>query len=246
MNPVAHTQSPLLQLMDNFLVRFRFKFLLPRTSLAELENIRLDISRLSSLMKNNILLKRYEVQGRSMASKYLKWNDTVLELGGAIGFIGLFCQKNIGITDYTTIEANPETSELLMINYALNGIKPNVWNIAVSSEDGEIELNIGNEFWSDSMVDQSRNRCKVTVAAWSLSSILEKLDYKPTTLICDIEGAEQYLDFKALPAETDKIIIELHPDLIGEAEVNRIIADLHSIGFYTEEEQAGTYLFLRA
>lgn len=246
MNTLALTQSPLTQMMDNFLVRCRFKFLLPRVTQAELENIKLDISTLSSLMKNNILLGRYEVQERRMASKHLKWNDSVLELGGAIGFIGLFCQKNIGITDYTTIEANPETAELLKSNYELNGMKSNVWNIAASSEDGEIELNIGNEFWSNSIVDQSGNGRKVTVPALSLPSILEKLDYKPTTLICDIEGAEQYLDFKALPAETDKIIIELHPDLIGEAEVNRIIADLHSIGFYTEEEQAGTYLFLRA
>jgi FkbM family methyltransferase len=245
MNTVTLEQSPLMQWLDNFLVRCRFKFLLPRVNQANLENIKLDISTLSSVMKNNVLLGRYEVQERRMASKHLKWNDSVLELGGAIGFIGLFCQKNIGITDYTTIEANPETAQLLKANYMLNGMTPTLWNVAASSEDGEIELNIGNEFWSNSIVDQSGNGRKVTVPSLSLPSILTKLGYEPTTLICDIEGAEQYLDFKCLPASTNKIIIELHPDIIGESEVHRIIMDLQGIGFHTEEEQAGTYLFLR-
>ncbi|MDA0811407.1 MAG: hypothetical protein O3C21_03300 [Verrucomicrobia bacterium] len=44
---------------------------------------------------------------------YLKnASDAVMEVGGAIGFIGLICQKKIGIQRYVSIEANPRTIEM--------------------------------------------------------------------------------------------------------------------------------------
>ena len=197
-------------------------------------------------MKNNLLLGRYEVQERTLAQQFLTREDAVLEVGGAIGFIGLFCQSRLGITRYTTVEANPNTVALLKQNYVLNGRTPVVWNLALAAQDGEVTLNIGNEFWENSLVAGANSGRTVRVVAASLANLVRRLDYAPTALIMDIEGAEQFVDFQQVPASVKKIIIELHPDFIGHAKTYQIVTDLVNLGFQVEREEGGTFLFLRS
>jgi len=63
--------------------------------------------------------------------------------GGAIGFIGLFCQKRIGIQQYFAFEANPETLGILRRNYELNTLTPAAWNLALARCDGPLDLEGG-------------------------------------------------------------------------------------------------------
>lgn len=232
-------------LWQDFCTRWHFKFTLPTVKRAAIEGVQLDISTLSPVMKNNLLQGRYEVQERRLASRHLTAEDRVLELGGAIGFIGLYCQTKLGMRHYTTVEANPRTIELLNANYELNGVKPNVIHAAAAAEDGTLDLDIGDDFWSNRLAASSSART-VTVPALSLRSLCQRLTYEPTTLICDIEGAETLLDFSHLPASTDKIIMELHPEFVGVGAVHDLLARLHQLGFRMEEEEGGTCLLRRA
>jgi FkbM family methyltransferase len=229
----------------DFVVRLRFKFVIPRVRCATIEGIKLDVSTLSPLMKNNIVVGRYEVQERKLAQRYLKEDDRVLELGGALGFIGLYCYKHLGIRTYATVEANPKTVELLKHNYALNGVPPRVIHAAAAREDGWLELDVGCDFWSNSVVTRSDSATMVKVPALGLGSILAMLGFSPTALVVDIEGAEALLDYSMLPASVTRIIVELHPAIIGEAEVLRINAELATLGFQLREEEDGTHLFIR-
>lgn len=244
--PSLIERTLLFQLWEDFRTRWKFKFTLPRVCTVTLEGVKLDVSTLSPLMKNNLLLGRYEVQERTLAQQFLTREDAVLEVGGAIGFIGLFCQSRLGITRYTTVEANPNTVALLKQNYVLNGRTPVVWNLALAAQDGEVTLNIGNEFWENSLVAGANSGRTVRVVAASLANLVRRLDYAPTALIMDIEGAEQFVDFQQVPASVKKIIIELHPDFIGHAKTYQIVTDLVNLGFQVEREEGGTFLFLRS
>jgi len=219
--------------------------MLPRVRQATLEGVKLDVSTLSPVMKNNLLEGRYEVQERTLAQEFLTAEDAVLEVGGAIGFIGLFCQTRLGISRYTTVEANPDTVEMLKRNYVLNGRTPAVLNLALAAEDGEVTLNIGNEFWENSLVAGANSGRSVRVPAASLGTLTRRLGYAPTALIIDIEGAEQFVNFAQVPRSVRKIIMELHPHVTGFAKTYQIIADLLGLGFHVERENGGTYLFLR-
>jgi len=219
--------------------------MLPRVRQATLEGVKLDVSTLSPVMKNNLLEGRYEVQERTLAQEFLTAEDAVLEVGGAIGFIGLFCQTRLGISRYTTVEANPGTVEMLKRNYVLNGRTPAVLNLALAAEDGEVTLNIGNEFWENSLVAGANSGRSVRVPAASLGTLTRRLGYAPTALIIDIEGAEQFVNFAQVPRSVRKIIMELHPHVTGFAKTYQIIADLLGLGFHVERENGGTYLFLR-
>jgi FkbM family methyltransferase len=251
-NPVTPARASLLertllfQFWEDLRTRWRFKFTLPRVRAVTLEGVKLDVSALSPVMKNNLLLGRYEVQERTLAEQHLTRDDTVLEVGGAIGFIGLFCQTRLGITRYTTVEANPATVEILKRNYALNGRVPVVLNLALAAEEGEVTLNIGQEFWENSLVAGANSGRTVRVPAVALEGLLRRLDYAPSVLIIDIEGAERFVDFRQVPGSVKKIIMELHPHVIGHAPTYQIIANLLNLGFRVELENGGTFLFLRA
>jgi FkbM family methyltransferase len=238
-------RNPLIDLWRNLHSRFLFKFLLPRLHTAEIEGVRLDVSQLSNLMKNRIRTGRYEVQERLLARRALRPSDAVLELGGAIGFIGLYCRKVIGVRQHLSVEANPATLEMLKRNYALNGLQARVIHAAAAAEDGTLELDIGGEFWENTLLTAGKAERKVSVPALRLARLVEDMPEPPTVLICDIEGAEQYLDFSELPESVSKIIIELHPGVTGEGEVARILQDFGALGFTRAGREGDTWLLLR-
>jgi FkbM family methyltransferase len=231
--------------IQDLLTRWHFKFTLPAKKRATLHGVKLDISSLSPLMKNHILQDRYEFQERRLVQQCLSKEDVILELGGAIGFIGLFCRKVVGVKHHLTVEPNPNTLAMLRGNYALNQIEPQVIQAAASSVDGQISLNIGGEFWENSIVTADDDATQIRVPSLSLQTIVKQMAASPTALICDIEGAETYLDFTQLPKTVTRIIIELHPSIVGEAANQRVIDQLHALGFKTQSVEENTWLFVR-
>src|SRR5262245_16995977 len=73
-------------LWSEFQLRWRFKFVLPKVTEVTLDGVRLDLSPLSLKVRNRILLGMYEAHEKQLCQEFLTPNDSVLELGGAIGF----------------------------------------------------------------------------------------------------------------------------------------------------------------
>jgi FkbM family methyltransferase len=243
-----YTKTLLYHLYQEFWIRYYFKYVLPKIQEINLEGLRLDVSTLSPKIRNRLLHAGYEEQEKQMCQDFLSPQDCVVEIGGAIGFIGLICQKRIGIKEYTVFEANPATFEILKRNYALNGLSANVHNMALAHEDGQVELEVGSDFWENSIVyerDPAHGRTTVRVPAASLSTILRVSGGNANVLILDVEGAEQFIDFEQIPEQINKIIIELHPKVLGPEMTYNIVASLISKGFRVAREEQGTFVFLR-
>lgn len=235
-------------LLEEFRVRYRFKYVLPRIREITLDGVRLDVSGLSTKIRNRLLSGAYEAHEKRMCADFLDAEDSVLEIGGAIGFIGLFCQKKIGIRDYSCFEANPRTYEILKRNYEMNGLEPRVWNMALAHADGEVELDVGSDFWENSICRGTAHGGgveTVKVPAGTLGTIFQLAGQEANVLIIDIEGAEQFIDFGQIPASVNKIIIELHPKVTGQEAAYNIVAGLVGLGFRVAREENGTFVFLR-
>lgn len=234
-------------LWQEFLVRYRFKFVLPKIREATLDGIRLDLSSLSLKSRNRLLMGIYEAHEKRMCSEFLSADDSVVEIGSAIGFIGLFCQKNLGIRNYVLFEANPATLRILQANYALNGLAPVASNVALAPRDGPLELEVESDFWENSILPSSRDglRKTVSVPGASFGSLLERVGRPFNVLIIDVEGAEQFIDPDEIPASVNKIIIELHPDRLGPEKIRDLTEGLLRQGFHVAGEDAGTFAFLR-
>jgi hypothetical protein len=84
-------------LLQEFQVRYRFKYVLPKIKEITLEGMKFDVSGLSTKIRNRLLSGAYEAHEKQMCCDFLTASDAVVEIGGAIGFIGLLCQRKIGI-----------------------------------------------------------------------------------------------------------------------------------------------------
>jgi FkbM family methyltransferase len=242
------TKTLIYHLWQEFQLRYRFKYVLPKLREITLEGLTLDVSSLSPKIRNRLLSGAYEAHEKKMCLDFLTENDSVLEIGGAIGFIGLICQKKIGIKNYVCFEANPRTCEILKRNYELNGLMPKVCNMALAHADGDVDLEVGSDFWENSICydnKKSDGNKTVRVPAGTLGTLFRLAGSKPNVLIIDIEGAEQFIDFNAVPDQVKKIIIELHPNILGPEITYNIVASLIRKGFAVAREEAGTFVFLR-
>ena len=244
---IEHTL--LHHLWQEVVVRYRFKYVLPRVQEITLEGLRFDVSPLSTKIRNRLLSGLYEAHEKEMCRDFLAADDRVVEIGGAIGFIGLYCHKKLGITNYTCFEANPRTYEMLRRNFELNGVVPRVFNMALAHADGEVELDVGGDFWENSICGHPSRSAQgvktVRVPSGTLQTLLEKAGGEVNTLIIDIEGAEQFIDCSQIPETISKIIIELHPNVIGQEMTYNMVAALIGLGFRVAREQHDTFVFLR-
>jgi FkbM family methyltransferase len=233
-----------------FQLRYRFKYVLPKVQEIELEGLTFDVSGLSTKVRNRLLNGAYESHEKQMCFDFLRPEDEVMEIGGAIGFIGLLCQKKIGIQEYSCFEANPRTCALLRRNYELNGVQPHVWNMALAGADGFADLEVDSDFWENSICYDVKNDAgvkTVRVPTGTLQTLwgMAGRRTRTNTLIIDVEGAEQFIDLSHIPESVAKIIIELHPRIIVPEITYNIVAGLIARGFKVARECEETFVFLR-
>lgn len=161
---------------------------------------------------------------------HLVADDRVFEVGTGIGFITLFCAKLVGEANVFTYEANPESKRYIVENFQLNSLEP-VLTIGFLTESGEksVRFFAEPEIWSSSAEQRSANGCELQVPTVRLSSELAKV--QPTFLIVDIEGGEYDL-FRQMSFDgIRKIVVELHPQIIGEQKSQEVRQMIERHGF---------------
>jgi FkbM family methyltransferase len=215
------------------------------------DGVTLDVTPLSVQMREYIAYGKYEAAECDLCRRYLTPTDRVLELGGGIGFMGLFCQRQLGLTDYFTVEANPHTLKLLESNYALNGLTPKTLNAAVARENGAVQFEAGEEFWKDALQSKaqrpgsSQSRKTITAEGMTLETIFSQTPFAPTALVVDVEGAEAEFAWEHLPATVEKIVIELHPKIVGITSFHRTVAAIQNRGFQVAAVIRDVFCFLK-
>jgi FkbM family methyltransferase len=225
---------------------WRFQVTLRILRRVNLRGVVLEVSSFPRHIKNFFLTGNYERIECDFAEKHLNSDDQILEVGGAVGFVGLFCQKALGVGRYAVVEPNPATAELLRRNYLLNRLEPNLFQVALAAQDGVVDLEVGGVFWGNSVVHaNSRNNSTVPVTAMTLQSLIRQLRFVPNTLIMDVEGAETLISFRSLPREIRKVLIELHPAVTGVEKALKVIGDLRAEGFKVLEEENSVYFLSR-
>lgn len=225
---------------------WRFQVLLRWINRLYLRGVILDVSPFPRDIKNVFYEGEYEAIECDFAARYLTPQDRVLEVGGAVGFIGLFCRIQLGIQLYTVIEPNPETAKLLHRNYALNGLEPAFLPYALGDRDGDVTLEVGSTFWDNSLIGAAKGGRTISVPGRRLATVLAQLEYVPTALIFDVEGAESLLNFAEIPPTVEKVLIELHPKLLQPEVVTRILKDFADLGFRIIEERNSVFFMSRS
>lgn len=199
-------------------------------------------------MQNVLLSGGYEKAEISILPALVSPSDEVLEIGGAIGFLGLYCRKIIKVKSLTSVEPNPNTLSYLRRNYELNGLSPAVIEAAVAAADGPVSFHTSDMFWADSLVaSQTGNGSKtITVQGLTFQSLAQRLDSKFNTLIIDIEGAEQFLPMDSIPDQVKKVLIEIHPEIIGFRSAYHVLETLIRAGFQVHGQHHYSWALIRS
>lgn len=186
---------------------------------------------LSPKIRNILFQGKYEQEEISILKKVLERNDRILEVGAGLGFLSAYCSKKIDSSSVFAYEANPHLKQLIYKNYRINKVFPNLENCILENSDLKSKkFFIEKDFYSSSTFQRSDDANGTCVPVKNLNREINRI--KPTFLIVDIEGGE--LDFfNEIKFNTiEKIILEVHPKIIGMRGTNSVIKKLLDSGYF--------------
>jgi len=181
-------------------------------------------------MRKALYRERYEdTEARCILAK-LEHDDIVMEIGAGYGFISILCSKAIGSKRVFTYEANPALIPTIKHHFLKNHVSPTLTNAALStSKANEIQFQIESEFWASSIGKKTASSIGLQVPNLYINDEIHKV--KPTFLIMDVEGYEAELlpiaDFSGIC----KILVEFHPNIIGEDQLRQLRSVLTHHGY---------------
>jgi len=212
-----------------------------------INGVTLQLDCLPQSMQQILLAGSYEQSEMKILPELICSSDKVLEIGAAIGLLGLFCRKVLKVEKLVSVEPNPTTLTYLRKNYELNGIKPNIIEAALTKDLGPVRFFAQDMFWADSIIGELKheNSKEMIVEGLPFTSLVERVGFVFNALIIDIEGAEQYISIKSIPDHVCKILIEIHPELIGVRKAYGILEDLIRMGFQVRGQHLNSWSLIR-
>ena len=203
-----------------------------RPDLLEFHGAKLIRSRLiSPAVLREIEAGRYEGDEILCALINIGPEDVVLELGAGIGALSSVVLSRKQAAGWVCVEANPDLLPLIRKNHKLNGLNNvEVVNAALSNDRTQTSHNfyVTEDFWDGSLLRPAKFVDVKQVPGLHFGDMLEK--YRPTFIICDIEGGE----YELFAGEVDlgpvrKVCMEIH--IAGQSELDRLDAFFQKRGF---------------
>jgi FkbM family methyltransferase len=163
----------------------------------------------------------YEQKESEAVLRQIKPDDVVIELGAGMGYMSTLMARKLGVRAVHAFEANPALIPYIRSVHKANGVDTvTVHNALLGAEEGEVTFYVRGDFVASSMENNLGDKhggviAEEKVPVRAVSKVMDEL--KPTALVCDIEGAEQDLlplmDLSGLRVA----IVELHPQVFGQA-----------------------------
>ena len=186
--------------------------------------------------KRSMRRGRYEGNEISAATSLFTSDDRVLEMGAGIGYVSTYLAKVIGVKSVLSYEANPALIPYIEEVYRLNEVqdKTDLRNAIVASEGSKsVPFYVRGDFLASSFTDDMGGSHggvirTVNLSAAPINDVID--DYKPTALMCDIEGAEVEIIPNMNLKDFNSAIIEIHPSTIGNKGVKSIFDALSAAG----------------
>jgi FkbM family methyltransferase len=171
----------------------------------------------------------YEMPERRAVSALLRKDDRVLEIGSCVGVVAMTAAKVVGARNVLAFEPNPAAAKVARENFAANGLPVELVNAAVGVADGTLDLRISPDSWLGASSRRQFEGRTVTTPMRSIAGVMH--DFKPSVLVLDTEGMEEDL-LAACPLDGVRaLVVEVHPDVIGAAGIERLGTRLRDCDF---------------
>jgi FkbM family methyltransferase len=173
---------------------------------------------------------QYEQNEVNLLKLFLERDEIVLEVGAGIGYMGISASISGLCKSYTAFEANPSLIPFIIKNMETNNVTFDVTNAVLLDHDNIVPFFVTPAFWASSLIEPFEDDyVKFEIKAKNKNCVIKSL--KPTMLIVDIEGGEWGF-FDALDVTSvQKIILEIHPAVLSDKQLNEIYSFLIGEGF---------------
>ncbi len=195
--------------------------------------IPLDPALMSPTILSVIREGRYETGEAKVLLAVIEEGERIVELGGGIGFLSSLAYLQGKTEAIVVVEAHPELIPVIKATHQLNGVRGDVRHAVAAPRRsaGTLPFYMHNDFWGSSLSPLKKRHLKgvAQVAVVGLDELVET--YAPTMMIIDVEGGEaDLLDGVSLRG-VNKVLMEIHPKVIGPAGVKKVFDALSLEGF---------------
>lgn len=188
---------------------------------------------ISTEMYNSLARGKYESAEADLIKKHLQSDDSVIDLGGCLGFSACYASEILDDDmSHVIVEPNTYLTSTIKRNRDINSCNFNIVHAAYSNRE-LITLNISeNVYGSASNAEkfESSNEIvdTITVGGIDIEGLKSQFDISTFQLISDIEGGEIGLivnEIDTLERSCSLIIMEFHPDVEPVSKVESILDD---------------------
>lgn len=179
----------------------------------------------------------YEDPELMAAEGLIRKDDRVLELGTGLGIVSALISRMAPGIAIHSFEGNPSLLPHITQLHQCNGINSvRVTNAILEPHPSSNVRNFHiHKYFSEGSIYKSKlSNSIIEVPVVDIDILMR--DFMPTILICDIEGAEELVIPDCDLSTLRGIVLELHPNLVSQAGVNRIYDALSSARLYPNTE----------
>lgn len=170
----------------------------------------------------------YEAAERIAADVLLQRGDRVVEAGAGMGLISMTAARIVGADHIVSYEPMPLAFSILEDNLRLNELAIEVRKRALGAKSSVTPFYVQAHILSSSCLPAAQQSERIDVAVDGIADVLAETG--ANVLILDAEGAEVEI-IKACPlAQIDKILMEVHPELVGAPAIAEIFTLLKNAG----------------
>lgn len=191
----------------------------------------------SQTIQNKIRNGKYERREAATVPLILEGDDIVLELGSGLGLISTLAYKTGKVKDVHCFEADSRLIPLITLTHKVNGVTASIYNEVLTSdagliEQGYVEFHLRRNFYGSSLTSDSGAGVVETVRPKTKSFAEAVAAISPTVIVSDIEGGEAGLFSNCEMPSVRRVMMEIHPTIIGSAGVKAIFDDMHRAGLH--------------
>jgi FkbM family methyltransferase len=175
-------------------------------------------------LRNN----EYETAELYLVRHLVRPGNTVLDLGSGLGLTSIAAAKASGTGRVVGYEADPAIAPFAEKNVRRNGVQVEIRNKAIARVKGICEFHVRPSFPASSLFPMKGSK-KIRMEADAFQDVVDEI--RPDLIACDIEGVEKEVLVGANLSSVRRLIVEVHPQIIGLLGVLACVQALLASGF---------------
>jgi FkbM family methyltransferase len=181
----------------------------------------------SKSVRKSLRRNDYETAETYLVRHLVRPGNTVLDLGSGLGLTSIAAAKASGNGRVVGYEADPVIAPLAEKNVRRNGVQVEIRNKAIAKEKGICEFYVRRSFPASSLFPFKGSK-RIRIEADAAQDVIDEI--QPDVIICDIEGIEKEVLVGANLSSVHRLIVEVHPQVIGLLGVLRCVQYLAASG----------------